>query len=442
MTFFRKLYLTDRVFVALGIIVFLFFLSYVIFPFFYIGIASLFLLFVGLGYDIWVLFKQQNVEIERMLAPVFSLHEKNKVRLHIVNKSKYQLRVKIIDELPFQLSERDFSISVVLDKESSEKIEYYVLAESRGEYVFGNMNCFIASYFGFALKREVTPSEKSIMVYPSVLLMKRQENLALKHPSFTQGDRAIKKTGKSYEFDQIKNYVEGDDTRNINWKASSTLNKLMVNHYEDERSQQVYSVIDKSRVMKMPFNGLTLVDYAINATLAFSNVVLKKQDKAGLITFSQKTDTVLKADKGAQHLKKIMYALYKEKYDYTEADYEALYATIRKNISNRSLIFLYTNFDSIHSLEQNMKILKMINKYHTLIVVFFENTELEVFSKERATSLLEIYQKTMGKKNSLEKALIVKELKMNGIIALKCAPEKLSSQTINRYLELKLNGVV
>lgn len=440
MSLFKKLYLTDRIFYCLGGIVLLLFVSFILNPIFYLAIFFLISLAVILGVDIFLLFRTENIEITREIAPVFSLGDQNKVCLTVKNKTNSNLKIKIIDEIPYQFNERDFSISIDLNKLKTEEVTYYMLPTMRGEYVFGNLHVFIQTKIGLALKKESTSSEKSVAVYPSVIQMKQQELAALKHPSFTQGDKTNKKIGRSYEFDQIKNYIDGDDTRNINWKATSTLNKLMVNHYEDERSQQIYSIIDKSRVMKMPFNGLTLVDYAINSTLAFSNIVLKKQDKAGVISFSKNVDTILKADRSTLQLKKIMYSLYKEKYDYSEANYDALYASIRKTISNRSLIFLYTNFDSIYAVERNIKALKMINKYHVLIVVFFENTELETYSKIPATSLLEIYQKTMAKKSTLEKMQIIKELRMHGIHAIKSAPEKLSTNAINKYLELKSSG--
>jgi uncharacterized protein (DUF58 family) len=437
---FKNLYLTDRIFYCFGSIIFLFFLSFLMHPLFYLAIVLLAICVVMLSIDVYILFKNPNITIYRDTASVYSLGDQNKVSLTLNNQSNRRLKVKIIDEIPYQFNERDFSIPIIINGSQTELVVYYMVPKIRGEYLFGNIHTFIQTKFGLAVKKETTLAEKNIAVYPSIIQMKQQELAALKHPSFTQGDKTNKKIGRSYEFDQIKHYVDGDDTRSINWKATSTLNKIMVNHYEDERSQQIYSIIDKSRIMKMPFNGLTLVDYAINSTLAFSNIVLKKQDKAGLISFSKKVDTTLKADRGGIHLKKIMYSLYKEKYDYSEANYEALYYSIRKTISNRSLIFLYTNFDSIYALERNIKILKMINKYHALIIVFFENTELDAFSKAPASSVLEIYQKTMAKKNALEKSQIIKELKIHGINAIKSAPEHLSTKTINKYLELKSSG--
>ncbi|MEZ5054237.1 MAG: DUF58 domain-containing protein [Chitinophagales bacterium] len=102
----------------------------------------------------------------------------------------------------------------------------------------------------------------------------------------------MRKIGHSYEFEQIKNYTSGDDIRSINWKATGRRNQLMINQYGDEKSQQIYSILDKSRAMNMPFNGLSLLDYAINTTLVISNTALHKDDKAGLLTFNEKWATL------------------------------------------------------------------------------------------------------------------------------------------------------
>src|SRR5690606_2772203 len=110
------------------------------------------------------------------------------------------------------------------------------------------------------------------------------------------GNRKIRKLGQSLEFEQIREYVTGDDIRNINWKATARKGgHLMLNSYTDERSQQVYCFIDKSRVMKMPFEGMSLLDYAINATVLLSHVALLKQDRAGLVSFGENVDSFLPA---------------------------------------------------------------------------------------------------------------------------------------------------
>ncbi|MBL7932036.1 MAG: DUF58 domain-containing protein [Bacteroidia bacterium] len=442
MAFLRSLYLTDRIFYALGVCVALLFCAYLMEPVFYLAI----LLFLGiiliLIVDIFLLFRGKNVNASRQVNAVLSLNDQNKILLHVSNLKPFSLKLKIIDEIPHQFNLRDFVVNTTLNKAQGEELYYTIAPKLRGEYVFGNLQIFVKTSLGLIARRETTNCEKIVAVYPSVIQMYRQQLIALKHPSFVQGENKNRLPGRSYEFDQIKVYVPGDDTRHINWKATSTTNEVMVNCYEDERSQQIYSIIDKSRVMKTPFNGLTLVDYAINSTLAFSNIVLKKQDKAGLIVFSKGIGSYLKADKGPRHLKKIMYGLYKEKYDYSEASYESLYASVKREIPNRSLLFLYTNFDSIYALERNIPILKLINTSHLLVVVFFENSELQTYSRQEASDLQDIYQLTIAKKFILEKNQIYKELQKHGIHAIQTSPENLYSATINKYLEFKTKGMI
>src|SRR5690606_31481694 len=120
-----------------------------------------------------------------------------------------------------------------------------------------------------------------------------------------QGFRKIRKLGHTSEFDQIKSYVLGDNIRHINWKASAKNNHLMVNMYQDERAQPIYSIIDRGRVMKMPFNNMSLLNYALNASLAISYIAIKKSDKAGIISFSNYIDNVVIADRKHTQMYKI-----------------------------------------------------------------------------------------------------------------------------------------
>ena len=147
----------------------------------------------------------------------------------------------------------------------------------------------------------------------------------------------------------------------------------MVNQYQDEKSQPVYSIIDKGRMMKMPFNELSLLDYAINATLVMSNVVLKKQDKAGMFTFSKKVDNTVIAERRSSQMNLILEALYNVGTDFYESDYGRLYANIKQTIKHRSLLLLYTNFETVEALNRQLPYLKGIAKSHLLVVIFFKN---------------------------------------------------------------------
>ena len=121
-------------------------------------------------------------------------------------------------------------------------------------------------------------------------MLRQYELLAISNRLTDLGIKRIRRVGHNTEFEQIKEYVKGDDYRTINWKASARRHQLMVNVYQDERSQQIFNVIDKGRVMQQAFRGMTLLDYAINASLVLSYVAMHKEDKAGIVTFNEKFD--------------------------------------------------------------------------------------------------------------------------------------------------------
>jgi uncharacterized protein (DUF58 family) len=216
----------------------------------------------------------------------------------------------------------------------------------------------------------------------------------------------------------------------------------MINQFQDEKSQNVYMVIDKGRVMKMPFNGLSLLDYAINATLVLSNVILKKNDKAGMFTFSKKVENRIVAERRSSQMNLILENLYNIKTNYFESDFSRLYVDVKKHINQRSLIVLYTNFETLDGLNRQLPYLKGIAKNHLLMVVFFKNTELNDLIDKKAENIQEVYDKVIAEKFDFEKRLIVNELRKYGIYALLTQPESLTIDTINQYLEIKARGIL
>lgn len=440
----RDTYLNDRFFWMLGILILCYVLGFAAAPIFTLakGLSILALALVFL--DGYLLFgRPLRFDCERRLPKLFNLGDPNTVRLRIANRNPIRLRLRVIDEVPMQFQIRDFKQDIQLAPGAEKELRYELRPVQRGEYAFGETNLFVVSGLGLIERRMRYHEEPmTIPVYPSVVQMKNMELQAFNRLTTQKGIKKIRRIGHSYEFEQIKSYVRGDDYRSINWKASSRRASLMVNQYEDERAQQVYCFIDKSRVMRMPFQGLSLMDYAINACLVISNIALQKYDRAGLITFSDKLGATIKADSKAIQLNKILNALYKEKERPLEANYELLYYAARKLITGRSLILLFTNFESTYALERALPVLRRINRMHLLVVVFFENTEIKDFSQREAQDLEGIYHQTIAQIFISEKQQMVQKLNQYGIQAIYTRPEDLSVNTVNKYLELKSRGLI
>jgi uncharacterized protein (DUF58 family) len=387
-------------------------------------------------------FAKSGIAATRTTTEKLSNGDENPIHLNIKNFYTFPIAIKVIDEIPFQFQVRNFEINKTVKASSETEINYFLRPTERGEYHFGNLNVYVNSPLQIVSRRFTFNNNQMVPTYPSYIQLRKYDLIAFSNNLFQYGVKKIRRIGHSMEFEQIKEYTQGDDIRTLNWKATAKKNALMINQFQDEKSQSIYMVIDKGRVMRMPFNGLSLLDYAINATLVLSNVILKKQDKAGMFAFSKKVENRVVAEKRSSQMQKILENLYNIKTNFFESDFSRLYVDVKKNINQRSLIILYTNFETLDGLRRQLPYLKGIAKNHLLVVVFFSNTELNVLIQSQAKTVQEVYDKVIAEKFAFEKRLIVNELKKFGIHAVLTQPENLTLDTINKYLEIKARGIL
>jgi uncharacterized protein (DUF58 family) len=383
----------------------------------------------------------------RVLGDKLSNGDDNEISLFLESRYRFGIQVEVIDEIPHQFQRRDVLFATSIEPGRTQVIAYQLRPTKRGEYEFGALNVYAASPLRLVRRRFRFGQAQVVPVYPSFLQMRQYELLAIHNRLTEVGVKRIRRVGQSTEFEQIRPYAAGDDPRTINWKASARragggADTLVVNHFQDERAQQVFCLIDKGRVMRMPFASLSLLDYAINATLVMSNIALLKHDKAGLITFANKPGAVVPAERRPGHLRTILEVLYHQKTQYLETDYERLYATVRAKIKQRSLLILFTNFETLQGLERQLPYLRGLSKAHLLLVVFFENTELRTFLDAPADTTADVYNQTIAEKFQQEKRQIVLELQRYGIQALLTPPHLLTVNTLNKYLEFKARGLI
>lgn len=438
----KSLYLSVRFFLVICALVILFSLAF-LFDFLlsitqFLTILAFLLLFL----DIYLLYQTKGIRGKRATGEKLSNGDENEIFIYLENRYGFEVVLGIIDEIPFQFQRRDLYFETKLKPNKKKTLEYKLRPTERGEYSFGALNLYATSPIGFARRRFRYDQNQLLPVYPSFLQMRKYELLAISNRLTEEGIKKIRRIGHNREFEQIKEYVAGDDVRTINWKATARRNQLMVNHYQDEKSQQVYNVIDMGRVMKMPFEELSLLDYAINASLVLSNIALLKDDKAGLITFNEQMKSFLPARRNRTQMQSILETLYNQETTFQESNYESLYVTARRKINHRSLLIIYTNFETLGSVKRQMPFFQKLAQSHVLVVVFFENTELHQLLEEPAQNTEGIYIQTIAEKFAYEKRLIVKELNSHGIYAILTPPQKLTANTINQYLELKARGVI
>ncbi|SMC53353.1 DUF58 domain-containing protein [Moheibacter sediminis] len=442
MKFLKEIFLNKFFYYAMSIIAFGFCVGFFFPIMFQISQLALFGLIIFTLVDFILLFSvKKTISGEREVNDKLSNSDKNIVKLKITNHFPFRIRFNILDEIPEQFQIFDFKMKGFLSSKKERILDYDLTPHERGIYKFGDTNVFVLSPLRILQRKVILKTEKQIKVYPSFLRLNQYSLKNFRAHVDELGSKKVRRIGHSMEFEQIKNYVRGDDIRTINWKSTAKHKKLMINQYVDEKSQQIYCAIDKGRVMKMPFNELTLLDYAVNASLVLSNVVLQNQDRAGIFTFSGQLENLVKAERRTNQLQKILESLYGIQTNFMESDFGKLYKTIKHKITQRGLIVLFTNFESMDALHRQLPYLLGINKNHLLLVVFFRNTELEDYL-DKPTEKENPYETSIIEKFIYEKEQIVRELNKYGIQTILTRPEDLNVNTINKYLEIKSKGMI
>lgn len=439
----RKLYLQGLFFYVLGVVGVLYIFAFFVPALMWAARVLLFLLLALTGVDVFLLFRQGGLDASRVLPDKLSNGDDNPVKIRIKSRYPFGIRMTLIDEAPFQFQLRTFEIRKVADAFGNLEFQYILKPRERGEYSFGKLNIFVRSPLGLISKRFIFDDDATLSCYPSFIHLQKYELIALHNEFLLGGIKKIRRVGHTMEFEQIHEYANGDDIRTINWKATGKRSRLMVNQYQEERAQRVYMVIDKGRTMQMPFDGLSLLDYSINAAMALSHIILKKQDRAGLMTFSKQIENTVTAELKAAQIKRIADVLFNIKTNFYESDFGRLYTDLRHRLNQRSLLLLFTNFETLDSLKRQLKYLRAIAQNHLLVVVFFKNSEIVKMVEQQASrNTLEVYDEIIAEKFEYEKLLIRQELQKFGIMSIYTLPENLSIQVINKYLEIKSRGLL
>lgn len=439
----KSIYISRFFFIAYGISVVLLVTGYYSPTLLYLGQFSLIVLIILTGLDGFLLFQNKSpIQAKRKIESRLNLGDEASIEIEISNRGGQPYRVTVFDEPPNAMQARDLSFQKLIKSGGKEQFAYTFQPTKRGTYEWNNIHVFIRSFLSLLERRIIVETPQKVLVYPSVLQMKNYEFLIFNQQTQQRGVKKIRRLGHNNEFEQIKNYIQGDDIRTINWKATSRRSELMVNQYQAQRSQSVYAVIDKSRSMEHQFNGLTLLDHAINSTLIFSNIALRKGDKVGLVSFAHKLGTQLTPNLGSRQLQRILDALFAQKTEFKEANYSLLYQSLRKSIPFRSLLMLYTNFETELAMHRALPMLKNINKKHVLVVIFFKNTDLSDELTKSPSTARDLYVSTLAEDVINTKKRIAKELNRHGIQTVLTAPDELNIDTLNKYLELKSKGLV
>ena len=436
------MFLTRRFFILLALLAFWSAMG-VVSPWAYqaaqVGLVVLAVLVLLDAVHVW---RFTRVTAVRQCKDRFSNAMPNEVGIRVENASRHRVMLTVRDELPREFRYHRAVFPLRLKAGEGKTIRYELTPVQRGAYDFGHVLVYVRCALGLLERKLTLGAPLMVKVYPAFEHLERYELACATDHLLQTGNKRLRKPGNSTEFDQIKDYVAGDDYRRLNWKASARAGRWMVNVYREERSQPIWCLIDKGRSMHRTFADVSLLDYAINASLVLSYVALRRSDMPGLVTFGAGVEQAVPAANRPHQLQLLLETLYAQHAAYAETDFSALDVHIEHHLHRRSLLVLFTDFTTLHALKRQLPSLKRLARQHALLVVFFEDTEVQDYAQRRPETMTEMRMNVLASDFCLEKLQMAALLRQHGIYPLCTAPQKLTIDVVNRYQELKHRQVI
>ncbi|MCX7746630.1 MAG: DUF58 domain-containing protein [Clostridia bacterium] len=376
-------------------------------------------------------------EVTRVCDEKFSLGIENHILIKVRNRSAYKVLFLVRDDIPPYLKLcRNFSIISARPFAESEG-GYSIIPEKRGEFKFGNIYLKCSGVLKLCSKTLEYDQRRSYKVYPNLRDLRKYSIAAISKSHFLYGTKKAKGYGIGSEFESLREYNDGDDYRKINWMATARAGKFIVNNYEPEKNQQIFIMLDSSRVMNSEINYIKKLDYSINASFLLAEIATKKGDNTGLIVFDNEVRRFIKPGKGSSHFNLIAENLYNVEENLVTADYKGALMYLNKNQMRRSLLCIFTELFNVEEASLLVSSLKSVAKNHVPLIITIKDMRLYEIMKDDIKNTNDVFVKAAAMKLIQERERIQKLFFDSGIACLDVPPDKLSIELVNKYLNMK-----
>jgi uncharacterized protein (DUF58 family) len=304
--------------------------------------------------------------------------------------------------------------------------------------VFERVDALVASRLGFWRRQCRWPLRTEVRVYPDIHQVARFTMLARRDRLSTIGVRRSRRLGTDNEFERLRDYNEGDDPRHIDWRATARRRKLTCRAFQQNQSQRIVFLIDCGRLMAGDTgDGLSPLDHALNAMLLLAHVALKKGDQVGLLAFSDRVRAYVAPGGGPRRINRLVHSVHNVFPEMVESRYDRAFIELEQRCRKRSLVVLMTNiFDELSAQLAGLYLRNLAGR-HLPLAVFLRDHDVFALAEKAPDHGLELYQGAAAASllNGRERSLA--RLRTGGVLTLDVFPEDLTTELVNRYLEIK-----
>lgn len=387
--------------------------------------------------DALLLPRRRSVEVEHTAPERLSLGVPTRIVFEVRNRCRRPVEIHLAADLPEDLNAQPAQCGGMLAPGARGTFEYRLTAHKRGRYSLGAVDVRVLPLAGLFYRQFRLQLSAELEVFPNLVNLKRYELLLRRGLSYEQGLARLRQQGQGTEFESLRHHTPGDGMSRVDWKATAKRRRLIVRNYQPERQQSVLLAIDVGRATAGEFEGLSRLDYYVNAALMLAYVVMRQSDWFSLVAFSDRIESYLPPIKRVKSIDKVARALYELKPRLVEADYAAMARFVAARNRKRSLICLMTDVVDKEASGIMMSCMARFARYHLPLAVTLSNPEIKAVAEEPLAHGPDIYSKAVALDVLDARAQALAAMRRQGVGVLEAHPRAVMPDLINRYLKIK-----
>ncbi len=385
--------------------------------------------------------RPRQIEVSRRMPERLCVGARNQIPLEVRNTGAAPVSLRVLDEAPWELAPSPQQLRTVVGAGSSVTVEYTVEPRARGDAPFGGANLRWAGPLGLVMRQKRVACEEVGRVYPHYVDYSRyllEARMKLRR----EGPQRLRVAQRADEFESLREYVPGDDTRRLDWKATARQRRLMVRNYEEERSKDIMILVDAGRMMAPTANGLSKLDHAINAAIMVASVAAERKDKVGLLVFDSEPRLFIPPAHGKDQIQKMLDGLYNVQVRLVEPDFAAAFTLFRARHRKRCLVVLFTDLIDPESSIQLLSHVSALASRHMPLAITIRDQALENAATRELGGASDVYARAIAEHVVHDRSVALAQLRRHGVHVMDVAPEHVTVEAVSRYLQLRATGSV
>jgi uncharacterized protein (DUF58 family) len=381
--------------------------------------------------------------IARDAPPAFSVGRSLPVVYRWSNPSIRRLTLRVREEFPAQLlPSHGRERQVVIAGRDTISEEVLLRPEHRGRGAGGRIHLRIRGPWGLVWRQARVERPWQPVVYPNLIGASLRSLPTQAQRRREAGFRSVRRIGEGRVFESLKEWVPGEDTRTIDWKATARRGKVMARQYEDERRQQVLLVIDAGRMLTADIEGRPRLESVVEAALHLAHSAVEHDDNIGLMVFADEVQQFLAPARGRRALRAVLDALATVEGRLVEPNYPAAFAYLAARNRKRALTVLFTDVIDRTASEALVAQIGTLRPRHLPLAVTLRDPSLERLATARPQTAESAFERAAAEEllQSREAALV--EMRGRGVLVLDVAPSGASAAVVEQYNRLKRRGVL